>query len=74
MKAKMLYDVSETTANIKGAASIGLAAVSWIAELESWLQIGATVAAIAVGVTAAMWNFEKYRAARKARKDSEEKD
>lgn len=69
-----LEQMPEQVVNVQGAASIGLATVSWLADLEFWLQIGATGAALLVGITAALWNFEKWRAARRERKRAEHRE
>ncbi len=57
----------QQTADLSAAASAGLAATTWIADLNAVAQLGATVVAIVAGAGAAWWHIEKARAARKER-------
>jgi hypothetical protein len=57
----------QITADLSAAGSTGLAAATWIADLNSVLQLGATGVAIVAGVGAAWWHIEKALAARKER-------
>ena len=59
----------QITADTAAAASAGLAAATWIADLNALLQLGATVVAIVAGLGAAWWHIEKALAARAERMD-----
>lgn len=69
-----IANLSEQTANVKAVATVSLAAVSWLADLNLMLQLAATAAAVAVGISATLWNIEKYRAARRERLSEDQKD
>lgn len=56
------------------AAAAALATTSWVVNLETWLQIGATAAAIAAAFTAAWYHVEKALAMRAERKEKQDDD
>lgn len=55
------------TADVQAAASALLAAATWLADLNHFLQMSATVVAIVAGVAAAWYHFERAVALRKKR-------
>jgi len=61
----------QLAAEAAASASAGLAAATWIADLNAVLQLGATCVAIVAGIGASWWHIEKALAARKARLDEE---
>lgn len=56
-------------ADAQAAASVGLATVTWIADLGFILQIVATVVAIIAGGAAAWYHIERGIVAHRGRKD-----
>jgi len=58
---------TQTTADVAVAASAGLAAVTWIADLGIILQLVASGIAVVAGISAAWWQAEKAIAARRER-------
>lgn len=60
-----------TGADVSAAGSGVIAAATWLTTMNAYLQAGATVVAIVAGGMAALYHFEKWRQARKARKDKE---
>ena len=57
----------QQTADLSAAASAGLAASAWVADLNAVFQLGATGVAILAGAAAAWWHFEKALGARRER-------
>ncbi len=66
-----IENMPEQVVNVQGAASVGLAITTWLVDMAPVFQVGATIVAIAVGITASLWNLEKYRAAKRERKRAE---
>ena len=64
----------QIAADVGAGASSVLAAVTWMQDLEFYLQLGATVVAIVAGAAAAWFHIEKARALRAARKGGENAD
>lgn len=62
---------TQQTADLSAAASAGLAASTWVVELNTLLQLGATIVAILAGMGAAWWHFERAIAARRERLDED---
>ncbi len=55
-------------ANVGAVGSVGLATATWVADLNAYLQLGATVVAIIAGCMAIVWHVEKIRQARREHK------
>lgn len=60
-------------ADASAAGSAFLAGASWIAELNAFVQLGATAAALLAGFAAAWYHIERARALRASRLKKEEK-
>jgi len=63
--------VKQKAADSAAAGSAFLAGTTWIADLAAYLQIAATIVAIAAGAAAALYHFERWRALRKQRQEDE---
>lgn len=57
----MSNHITEAVANKAAATSGVLAGASWLVDLELYLQLGATAAAILAGIAAAWYHFERAR-------------
>ena len=57
----MMQTTSSATAfaNIGAVTSVAAAGVTWVAELNAYLQLGATTVAIIAGVLAIIWHVKK---------------
>jgi len=58
-------------ADSTAAATVGIAASTWITDLNAILQLGATTVAIFAGIAAIWWHVERIRAARRERLNEE---
>jgi hypothetical protein len=56
-------------ADLSAAASAGLAGATWIADLATITQLGATLVAIVAGAAAAWYHIEKAITERRNRED-----
>jgi hypothetical protein len=68
----MQAPIQQTTADVGAVSSVGVAAVTWITELNAFLQLGATAVAIVAGLAAAWYHIEKAWTAREERKNGED--
>ena len=67
----MTINTPITGADVTFASSAVITAATWLTTMNAYLQAGATVVAIVAGITAALWHIEKYRQARRERKQRE---
>lgn len=66
-----MYQIGNLTprlsADVQAVGSVGVAGVTWVADLAVWLQIGATAVAIVAGIAAAWYHIERALEKRKNR-------
>ncbi len=58
---------STAAANVSAITSAGFAGVTWVTQMNAYLQLGATVVAIIAGCMAIWWHVEKIITARRER-------
>lgn len=66
-------ELESLPADVAAAASITTAGITWLAELNEFLQVAATIVAIFAGLTAAWWHVEKALQTRRERKNASNK-
>ena len=68
MSIQTVSDIPVVAARATGITSAGLTSMTWIANLNEILQLGATTAALVSGIFAGWWYYENAKQKRRENK------